>query len=91
MHFDQLFINGTGLAHPDAGRAATHFQSVAEADATGRADEALLELAKSQVEAGRVEEAQKALATLLERFPNSERKAEAIRVRGGLAKGWRTL
>ena len=91
LHLGRLHLNGTGMLQPDPARAEVHLEAAAQSGREGLADDALLDLAKSQVELGRFDEARASLARLLELFPDSERKAEAIRVRDGLAKGWRTL
>jgi hypothetical protein len=91
MHLGHLYMNGTGMEAPDVGRAAEHFRAVAKSGASGLRDDAFLELAKSLIEEGRFSEAQTTLARLLADFPKSERATEAVRLRNGLAKGWRTL
>ena len=91
LQLGRLYLNGIGMEHPDPARAAVHFRAVAESGREGFADDALVQLAKSQIEQGRIDDAQATLARILEQSPNSEQRAEVIRLRDGLAKGWRTL
>ena len=90
MHLGRLYLNGTGVAR-EPELAAAHFRAVADTRANGQTDDALIELAKSEIERGRVVDAEAALTELMKRFPNSARKSDALRLRDGLAKGWRTL
>ncbi len=91
MNLGRLYMNGAGMAQPDADRAAAQFLAVVKSKAAGVVDDALLEFAKSSIESGRFGEAKEAIAKLLAEFPDSEKAAEAARVREGLARGWRTL
>lgn len=91
MNLGRLYLHGIGMDRPDPGMAARHFRAAVDAGAGGRVDDALLDLAKSEIERGSVVEAEAMLTDFLARFPDSERKAEAIRLRDGLAKGFRTL
>jgi len=90
LHLGTLYLNGT-TGSPDPLRAAEHFRVIAESGPAGVADDALVGLAKSQIELGRFDEAGKTITTFLERFPKSERKAEVVRMREGLGKGLRSV
>jgi outer membrane protein assembly factor BamD (BamD/ComL family) len=90
FHLGTLYLNGTSGSR-DPLRAAQHFRLIAEAGPAAIADDALIDLAKSQIEAGRFEDADATITTFLSRFPENARKPEVIRMRDGLRKGFRSL
>jgi len=91
LNLGKYYFNGTGLPGPEFERAVMHFRAVAKAGGQPLAGDALVELAKSLVELGRVDEASTALRTFLESFPQSARRTEGVRLRDGLNKGAKTL
>ena len=91
LHLGMLYLNGTGPPQPDPEHAVTHFRAVASGSRQPLAGDALVELAKSLIELGRFDDASATLRTFLEKFPDSERRTEAARLRDGLGKGLRSL
>lgn len=90
-HLGEVLLQGAGDDRPDAGRAERMFSLAAERGPRSLLDDALLGLAKSQIEGNRLDGARNTLDRLLKLPPSSDVADEARRLRDGLAKGYRSL
>lgn len=91
LQLGELYLNGTGMPASDPRRAADQYAAVVKTGEEGLVDDALVNLAKCQIELGRFDEASATLSSFFERFPTSAQTSDAARLRDGLGKGYRSV